>query len=88
MSLVFARALASGPFAPNGLARVRPVALLTAGLLLSAVGHAAPLKHIPISILEDEDLPKDPKDASLWIYLSVAIALVLLGGIFAGLTIA
>lgn len=88
MSLVFARALASGLFAPNGLARVRPVALLTAGLLLSAVGHAAPLKHIPISILEDEDLPKDPKDASLWIYLSVAIALVLLGGIFAGLTIA
>ncbi|KAK7711587.1 cell agglutination protein Mam3 [Botryosphaeria dothidea] len=88
MSLVFARALASGPFAPNGLARVRPVALLTAGLLLSAVGHAAPLKHIPVSVLADDDLPKDPGDAGLWIYLSVAVALVLLGGIFAGLTIA
>ncbi|EKG12808.1 Cystathionine beta-synthase core [Macrophomina phaseolina MS6] len=88
MSLVFARALATGPFASNGLTRVRPVVLLTAGLLLSAVGHAAPLKHLPVSVLEDEDLPKDPGDASLWIYLSVAVALVLLGGIFAGLTIA
>lgn len=89
MSLVFARALASGPFAPNGLARVRPIALLSAGLLLSAVGHAAPLrKHIPVAVLADEDLPKDPADASLWIYLSVAVALVLLGGVFAGLTIA
>lgn len=87
MSLVFARALASGPFASNGLARVRPIALLSAGLLLSAVGHAAPLRHIPIAVLE-EDLPKDPGDASLWIYLSVAVALVLLGGVFAGLTIA
>jgi len=30
----------------------------------------------------------DVDDASLWIYLSIALALVLLGGIFAGLTIA
>jgi len=36
----------------------------------------------------EEDLPKSPEDASLWIYLSTAIALVLLGGAFAGLTIA
>ncbi|KAL1649538.1 cell agglutination protein Mam3 [Diplodia intermedia] len=89
MSLVFARALASGPFASNGLARVRPIALLSAALLLSAVGHAAPLRqHMPVAVLADEDLPKDPADASLWIYLSVAVALVLLGGVFAGLTIA
>lgn len=87
MSLVVARALASGPFASNGLSRVRPVVLLTAALLLAAVGQAAPLKHLPISVLEEE-LPKDPKDASLWVYLGVAIALVLLGGVFAGLTIA
>lgn len=29
-----------------------------------------------------------PEDPELWIYLSVALVLVLLGGIFAGLTIA
>lgn len=37
---------------------------------------------------EDEDLPKSPEDPTLWVYLGTAIALVLLGGIFAGLTIA
>ena len=36
----------------------------------------------------EEDLPKSPDDAGLWIYLGVAIALVLAGGVFAGLTIA
>lgn len=41
-----------------------------------------------IHALGDEDLPKSPKDASLWLYLGVAIALVLAGGVFAGLTIA
>lgn len=37
---------------------------------------------------EEEEGGKDPEDPTLWIYLSVAFALVLLGGIFAGLTIA
>ncbi|KAF2735900.1 DUF21-domain-containing protein [Polyplosphaeria fusca] len=37
---------------------------------------------------DEDDLPKDPADASLWAYLGTAIALVLLGGAFAGLTIA
>jgi metal transporter CNNM len=32
--------------------------------------------------------PKPPDDPSLWLYLSVAAALVLSGGAFAGLTIA
>ncbi|TVY30497.1 Protein MAM3 [Lachnellula hyalina] len=31
---------------------------------------------------------KDPEDASLWLYLGIAMVLVLLGGLFAGLTIA
>ena len=35
-----------------------------------------------------EDAPKNPEDPNLWVYLGVAIALVLLGGAFAGLTIA
>ena len=37
-------------------------------------------------ILEDEG--KSPEDASLWLYLGVSMVLVLLGGLFAGLTIA
>ena len=36
----------------------------------------------------EEEGGKDPEDPTLWIYLSVAMTLVLLGGIFAGLTIA
>jgi metal transporter CNNM len=36
----------------------------------------------------DEDLPKDSSDPQLWLYLGIAIALVLAGGVFAGLTIA
>lgn len=35
-----------------------------------------------------EDEGASPDDPSLWLYLSIAMALVLLGGVFAGLTIA
>ena len=41
-----------------------------------------------MNALADEDLPKSPEDASLWLYLGIAVALVLAGGVFAGLTIA
>ena len=41
-----------------------------------------------LHVLKEEDLPKSPEDSSLWLYLGVAAALVLLGGAFAGLTIA
>jgi metal transporter CNNM len=34
------------------------------------------------------DEPKPPDDPGLWFYLGTAVALVLLGGAFAGLTIA
>ncbi|CAO2647541.1 Nn.00g084630.m01.CDS01 [Neocucurbitaria sp. VM-36] len=65
-------------------------------MLLIGLFHAfAPLvKALPmpfggiVNALKDEDLPKSPNDASLWLYLGVAIALVLAGGVFAGLTIA
>ena len=40
------------------------------------------------AFVEEEEPPMSPKDSSLWIYLAVAVALVLLGGAFAGLTIA
>ena len=38
--------------------------------------------------LAEEPKPMPADDASLWVYLSIAAALVLLGGAFAGLTIA
>ena len=37
---------------------------------------------------EDEEPPIPPNSPTLWIYLAVAVGLVLLGGAFAGLTIA
>lgn len=36
----------------------------------------------------DEDLPKGADDPQLWLFLGIAVALVLAGGVFAGLTIA
>lgn len=79
-------------------ARSRPANGLSprVNMLLIGLFHAfAPLvKALPmpfggsVHALADEDLPKSPDDASLWLYLGIAIALVLAGGIFAGLTIA
>lgn len=51
------------------------VKALPLGGIVTALGGAEP-----------EPLPAD--DASLWLYLGIAIALVLAGGVFAGLTIA
>ena len=40
-------------------------------------------------MLEDDvEAPKSPDDPNLYVYLGIAVALVLLGGAFAGLTIA
>lgn len=57
---------------------------------LLPVIRAMPLSLNPwyIAFAEDEKPPKSPQKPTLWIYLAVAIALVLLGGAFAGLTIA
>ncbi|KAG4415750.1 hypothetical protein IFR04_011114 [Cadophora malorum] len=59
-------------------------------LVLAQISHvaAAPVKEFLGLLKEDEGAPKDAKDASLWLYLTVAAVLVLLGGAFAGLTIA
>ncbi|TAQ87084.1 hypothetical protein B7494_g4607 [Chlorociboria aeruginascens] len=53
---------------------------------LSSVA-AAPVSTF-LGITKDEDAPKDAEDPSLWLYLAIAAILVLLGGAFAGLTIA
>ncbi|KAF2837521.1 DUF21-domain-containing protein [Patellaria atrata CBS 101060] len=74
---------------PSNIGSIRPVlfALTKCCVLMFGGVGASPLKYRSIHTSE-EDLPKDPDDPSLWIYLGVAGALVLLGGAFAGLTIA
>ncbi len=49
---------------------------------------AAPIGYIPFSNLAKASDAMPPESPKLWIYLSVALGLVLLGGAFAGLTIA
>lgn len=66
--------------------------LLLAKALLVPLASAAPtisssLWQRSISTFE-EDAPKDADDPNLWVYLGVGVILVLLGGAFAGLTIA
>ena len=50
--------------------------------------RAAPTYLSPYTKTTTEEPPLTPKGPALWIYLSVAVVLVLLGGAFAGLTIA
>lgn len=50
--------------------------------------QAAPVILSDFIHAQDDDASKAPHTASLWLYLGVATALVLLGGAFAGLTIA
>ncbi|KJX99762.1 DUF21 and CBS domain-containing protein [Zymoseptoria brevis] len=72
----------------NALTTVRPAILALARLLFVPLVSAAPIFSALSAADDDEDAPKDASDPNLWLYLGVAIALVLLGGIFAGLTIA
>jgi metal transporter CNNM len=71
----------------------RPIVLGLSKILFLSLGKAPIVQAAPLflqsifSATEDVD-PKDPHDPSLWLYLTVAAILVLLGGAFAGLTIA
>ncbi|KAF2719225.1 DUF21-domain-containing protein [Polychaeton citri CBS 116435] len=80
-----------GPY-NGGHTAIRGAVLGAAKLLMLPLANAAPLAFLSArdaSVFgKDEDLPKSPDDPNLWAYLGVAIALVLLGGAFAGLTIA
>lgn len=62
--------------------------LLFVTLAQTPLARAAPLFISTLVGAQEEPDPKSPEDPSLWIYLSVAAFLVLLGGAFAGLTIA
>lgn len=73
----------------NGLRSPQAARVLLLGLFhaCAPVVKALPFGGI-VHTLVEEDLPKSPADASLWLYLGIAILLVLGGGVFAGLTIA
>lgn len=63
--------------------------LLLVGLIHAAVVCSAPLTRSFKTFESDvPDEPRSPEDATLWLYLGIALVLVLLGGAFAGLTIA
>lgn len=67
--------------------------LLQCILPFSAITNASPLLRVlkeghHHGDEDDDDLPMDPDNPDLWIYLGIAVFLVLLGGAFAGLTIA
>jgi metal transporter CNNM len=79
--------------ASNGLAINRPAVLGIAKLLFLTLYQVCQVSAAPISefmgfAYGGDDLPNDADDPSLWLYLTVAAVLVLLGGAFAGLTIA
>ncbi|OAX79741.1 hypothetical protein ACJ72_05936 [Emergomyces africanus] len=76
---------------PNQHVAVRSVVLAFAKLLFLAVAQFPIASAFPIldSLqLDKQEDGKTPDDPSLWLYLSVAAALVISGGAFAGLTIA
>ena len=83
---------ASGPRVTHGYPAARPMLLSMAKLFMLGflpLLRAAPQLKTPFTVFaEDEEPPMSPTKPTLWIYLAVAIALVLLGGAFAGLTIA
>ena len=61
--------------------------LLLVALVQVPLSYAAPLLSQSVHALEEADA-ESPEGPGLWAYLGTAIALVLLGGAFAGLTIA
>lgn len=77
----------------NGYLATRPAILGLAKLLFLGLCQVSYVSAAPLTTFlgiakTEEDLPKDSEDPSLWLYLGVAAILVLLGGAFAGLTIA
>ena len=77
----------------SGFARSRPIVLSGAKLLMLGITNlpflgATPIGYLPSSKFVKVNDAMPPERPTLWIYLAVALGLVLLGGAFAGLTIA
>jgi hypothetical protein len=74
------------------LSATRPAVLSIVKLLFILFANlpflrASPLGASPAFAIAKDEV-KSPGDPGLWVYLGTAVALVLLGGAFAGLTIA
>lgn len=85
-----ARSAGAGANGFNSYTASRPAILglakvLFLGLTQVSVASASPIKRF-LHIAKDDG--KDAEDPSLWLFLGIAAVLVLLGGAFAGLTIA
>lgn len=82
-------AAAAGRQPNNGYTSTRPAALGLAKILVLGLGQLSMTSATPVKkflhITGEEPSTDEP---SLWIYLTTAVILVLLGGAFAGLTIA
>lgn len=77
----------------NGYLAIRPAIIGLAKVLFGGLSQVSYVSAAPVTQFlgitkAKEDLPKDAENPSLWLYLGVAAVLVLLGGAFAGLTIA
>ena len=68
--------------------RIMPLLRLLFVALCKLPGLLAAPVEMGLVTLFKEEKPMPPDNPTLWIYLGVAIGLVLLGGAFAGLTIA
>ena len=79
--------ITSATYPSSRLALFSIARLLFGGLLNLPFIAAAPTRSDSVSTLERLQ-PLPPRSPTLWIYLAVAVGLVLLGGAFAGLTIA
>lgn len=88
-TMISKSATAAGRYSNNGYTSTRPAVLGLAKIVVLGLGQlsmtsAAPVKML-LHIIEEDPPPEEP---SLWLYLTTALILVLLGGAFAGLTIA
>jgi metal transporter CNNM len=83
--------VSSGRTNYNGYIASRPAVIGLAKVLFLGLCQIPYAAGVPLSQLEHILLKKEPaevEDVSLWLYLAIAAVLVLLGGAFAGLTIA
>jgi metal transporter CNNM len=80
----------SGRSQYNGYVATRPAVIGIAKVLVLGLTQASTAAAAPVLQLLGNHKHEHPdaEDASLWLYLSFAAVLVLLGGAFAGLTIA
>jgi metal transporter CNNM len=79
------------PSRNTGYSAARPTILGLTKALVFCLSRFRPVTAAPLAgifWLAEDDTPDSDGDPNLWLYLSVAVVLVLLGGAFAGLTIA